>query len=128
MVPVSRKSRKRFGSEKTFITLRSAYSVRLVFSYVVKGIKIIITAKFRAWRHLRFEDTKRIMSREMRSKSFGTLRNRPQYSPVSRDPGIAVPGSRLTGLKFFHVIAFAGSARPTKPARVQRVISIPCTS
>ena len=24
---------------------------------------------------------------------------------VSRDPGIAVPGSRLTGLKFFHVIA-----------------------
>ena len=27
---------------KTFITLRSAYSVRLVFSYVVQGIKIII--------------------------------------------------------------------------------------
>ena len=49
-------------------------------------------------------------------------------SPVSRDPGIAVPGSRLTGLKFFHVIAFAGLARPIKPARVQRVISIPYTS
>ena len=42
--------------------------------------------------------------------------------------GIAVPGSRLTGLKFFHVIAFAGSARPIKPARVQWVISIPYTS
>ena len=48
-------------------------------------------------------------------------------SPVSRDPGIAVPGSRLTGLIFFHVIAFAGLARPIKPARVQRVISIPYT-
>ena len=42
--------------------------------------------------------------------------------------GIGVPGSRLTRLKFFHVIAFAVSARPIKPARVQRVISIPCTS
>ena len=30
-------------------------------------------------------------------------------SPVSRDPGIAVPGSRLTGIRFFHVIAFAGT-------------------
>ena len=26
-------------------------------------------------------------------------------SPVSRDPGIVMPGSRLTGLIFFHVIA-----------------------
>ena len=47
---VSRKSRKRFGPEKTFITLRSAYSVKLVFSYVLNGIKIIKTAKFRASR------------------------------------------------------------------------------
>ena len=47
--PVSRKS------------LRPAYSAKLVFSYVVKGIKIKITAKFRASRRLRFEDTKRIM-------------------------------------------------------------------
>ena len=31
-----------------------------------------------------------------------------RVSPVSRDPGIAVPGSRLTGLRIFHVIAFAG--------------------
>ena len=33
-----------------------------------------------------------------------------------------LPGSRQTGLKIFHVIAFAGSARPIKPERVQRVI------
>ena len=40
-------------------------------------------------------------------------------SPVSRDPGIAVPGSRLAGLTFFHVIAFAGPARLIKPIRAQ---------
>ena len=71
--PVSRKSRKLFGPEKPFIKLRLAYSVKLVFSYVVKGIKIKITAKFRASRPLTFEDTKRIMSPEMRPKSFGTF-------------------------------------------------------
>ena len=38
--PVSRKSRKLFGPEKPFVKLRPAYSVKLVFSYVVKGIKI----------------------------------------------------------------------------------------
>ena len=32
-----------------------------------------ITAKFRASRRLRFEDTKRIMSPEIRPKSFGTF-------------------------------------------------------
>ena len=40
-------------------------------------------------------------------------------SPVSRDPDIAVPGSRLAGLTFFHVIAFAGPARLIKPIRAQ---------
>ena len=39
-------------------------------------------------------------------------------SPVSRDPGVAVPGFRLTGLRFLHVIAFAGPAR-LEPMRVQ---------
>ena len=62
--PVSRKFRKLVGSEKPFVKLRPAYSVKLVFSYVVKGIKINITAKFRASRRLRFEDAKRIMSAE----------------------------------------------------------------
>ena len=69
--PVSRKSRELFGPEKPFVKLRPAYSVKLVFSYVVKGIKAKITAKFRASRRLRFEDTKRIMSPEIRPKSFG---------------------------------------------------------
>ena len=71
--PVCRKSRELFGPEKPFVKLRSAYSVKLVFSYVIKGIKIKITAKFRASRRLRFEDTKRIMSPEIRPKSFGTF-------------------------------------------------------
>ena len=71
--PVSRKSRELFGPEKPFVKLRPAYSVKLVFSYVVKGMKIKITAKFRAWRRLRFEDTKRIMSPEIHPKSFGTF-------------------------------------------------------
>ena len=48
--PVSRQSRELFGSEKPFVKLRPAYSVKLVFSYVVKVIKIKITAKFRASR------------------------------------------------------------------------------
>ena len=48
------------------MTLRPVYSVKLVFSYVVKGIKIIATAKFRAPRRLRFEDAKKVMSPEMR--------------------------------------------------------------
>ena len=40
------------------------YIVKLVFSYVLKGIKIKTIAKFRDTEHLRFEDTKRIMSPE----------------------------------------------------------------
>lgn len=62
--PVSQMSRKRFGSEKPFVNLRPAYSVKLVFSYVAKEIKIKITTKFRASRRPCFEDTKRIMSAE----------------------------------------------------------------
>ena len=38
--PVSRKSRELFGPKKPFIKVRPTYSVKLVFSYVVKGIKI----------------------------------------------------------------------------------------
>ena len=71
--PVSRKSRKRFGPKKPFVKLRPTNSVKLVFSYVVNGIKIKITAKFRASRRLSFEVTKRIMSPEMHPKSFGTF-------------------------------------------------------
>ena len=73
---VSRKSRELFGPEKPFVKLLPVYSVKLVFLYVVKGIKIKITAKFRASRRLSFEDTKRIMSPEIRPKSFGTFEKR----------------------------------------------------
>ena len=80
--PVSRKSRKLFGLEKPFLRLRPAYSVKLVFSYVVKGIKSKIITKFCASRRLRFEDTKRIMSPEMRPKSSGTFEKRaPEHEP-----------------------------------------------
>lgn len=75
--PLSRKSRKRFGSGKAFVNLRPEYSAcKAVFSYVIKTIKIEITAKFRASRPLRFEDTKRIRTPEMRPKSLGTLEKR----------------------------------------------------
>ena len=67
---------KTFRAGKVIVKLRPAYSVRLVFSYVVKEIKIKITAKICASRHLRFEDTKRIVSPEMRPKSFGTFEKR----------------------------------------------------
>ena len=88
---VSRKSRKLFGPEKPFVKLRPAYSVKLVFSYVVKGIKIIITAKFCASGRHRFEDTKRIMSPEMRPKSLGTFEKR---APGECSHHCAIPASR----------------------------------
>ena len=83
--PVSRKSRKLFGPEKPFVKLRPAYSVKLVFSYVVKGIKIKTTAKFRASRRLRFEDTKRITSPEKRPKRFGTFEKQAPGPSCSND-------------------------------------------
>ena len=81
--PVSRKSRKLFAPEMPFVKLRPVYPVTLVFSYVVKGIKI--TVKFRASRRLRFEDTKKIMSPEMGPKSFGTFEKQaPPWNPFTR--------------------------------------------
>ena len=79
--PVSQKSRELFGPEKAFVKLRPAYSVKLVFSYVVKGIKVKITAKFRASRRLLFKDTKRVMSPDIRPKNFGTFE---KQAPDSR--------------------------------------------
>ena len=67
--------------EKPLVKLRPAHSVKLVVSYVVKRIKIKITANFRASKRLRFEDTKRISPQEIRSKSFGTFEKRaPEHS------------------------------------------------
>ena len=83
--PVSRNSRKLFGPEKPFAKLRSPYLLKLVFSYVVKGIKIKITTKFRALRRLGFEDTQRTTSPKMRPKSFGTFEKRdPATIEVSK--------------------------------------------
>ena len=98
--PVSRKPRKLFGPEKPFVKLWPAYSVNLVFLYVVKGIKIKITAKFRASRRLSFEDTKRILSPEMRPKSFGTFEKQAP-APVSQRSGFeSLPSLTFLGLSF----------------------------
>ena len=76
---VSRKFRKLSGPEKLFVKLRTAHSVKLAFSFVVKGIKMKATVWLCALRRLRSEDTKRIMSLEMHPKKFsGLSRNRPQ--------------------------------------------------
>ena len=64
--------------QKPFVKLLPAYSVKLVFSNVLKVMKIKITARFRASRSRRYEGTKRIMSPEMRPKSSGLSRNRAQ--------------------------------------------------
>ena len=68
--------------------------MKLVFSYVVKGIKIKITAKFRASRRLSFEDTKRIMSPEMRPKSLGTFEKQ-------------APGRDVQGNSSFEILSSA---------------------
>ena len=77
---VSQKTRKLYGPEKPFVKLRPAYSVKLVFSYVVKGVKVKVTAKFRDTGLLRFKDTKRIVTR----KDSGLSRNKPQALVVQR--------------------------------------------
>ena len=59
--------------KKPFRKLLPAHSVKLVFPYLVKGIKINITARFCASRHLHFEDTKKTVSPEL-------SRNRPQLT------------------------------------------------
>ena len=84
---VSRKCRELFGPEEPFVKLRPAYSVKLVFSYVVKEIKIKISAKCRTSRRLRFEEAKRIM----RPKSFGT------FEKQTRGPSFSKHGWWKTG-------------------------------
>ena len=56
-------SPERFSGPKSY-SQNSDPLILMVFSYVVKGIKIKIPAKFRASRCLRFEDTKKIISPE----------------------------------------------------------------
>lgn len=65
-----------FRPENPFLKLQPTSSVKLV-SYVVKGVKIKISAKFCALRQLRFEITKRTMSpSECSQKVSGLSRNR----------------------------------------------------
>ena len=73
---VSRDSRKLFGPEKPFVKLRPTYSVKLVFSYVVKGIKSKKNGKVSGLETPSFKDTSRIVSSEMRPKSFGSFEKR----------------------------------------------------
>ena len=70
------------------------------------GIKIKITAKFLAFRRLRFEDTKRIMSPEMCPKSFGTFEKQApgpsHWVKQHGDPKVLIPlnpGLALTMLQ-----------------------------
>ena len=72
--------------EKLFVKLRSANSVKPFFSHFEKGIKIKIYAKFRASRRLRFEDTKRIMSPEIRPTGFGTFEKRAPGPGITLSP------------------------------------------
>ena len=68
----------------------------MVFSYVVKRIKFKITAQFRASRGLRVEDTKSIITPEMRPKSFETFE---KWAPAP-----------LCGLDFAHVQSYLTQA------------------
>ena len=76
--PVSRKSRELFGPKKPFIKLRPAYSVELVFSYVVTGIKIIINAKFCASSSFVLKIKRELCHPIYAWKVSGLSRNRPQ--------------------------------------------------
>ena len=64
---------KTFHARKAISKPRSTYSVALALSYVVNEWKIKIIVKFCASRCYRFEDTKGIMSPEIRPKRFGTF-------------------------------------------------------
>jgi len=81
--PVSRKSRKRFGPEKPFVRVRSANSVKLIFSYVVKGIKIKITKSFVPRDDLVVKIQRELCHPKCPRKVSGLSRNRPQERPSS---------------------------------------------
>ena len=72
---VSKNTRKLYGSEKPFVKLRPPYSGKLVFSYVDKGIKMKITAKFR--------DTEQLSFWKMRTTSPEKFRDFRETGPRS---------------------------------------------
>ena len=61
------------SAEKPFVKLQSSNSLKLVFSYLLKRIKIKITAEFHVSR-------RHIMSPEMRPKRLGTFEKRAPKS------------------------------------------------
>ena len=69
-VPKTFRARKVIPKTPTSLFCKAGF-----FSICCKGNKKI-TSKFRASRRLRFEDTKRIMSPEIRPKSFGIFEKR----------------------------------------------------
>ena len=91
--PVSRKSRKLFGSEKPSVKLGPACSVKLVFPHDVKGRKIKITAKFRVLERFRFQDTKRIISPE-KFRDFRETGPWDVSRPCGKLPALAIILSR----------------------------------
>ena len=68
--------------EKPFVKLRPAHSVRLVFWYVVKIMKMKITATFRVSERLHFKIIKRLMSPE-KFRDFRETGPRAYNSPIS---------------------------------------------
>ena len=73
--PVSRKSRKLFRSEKPFVKLRPAYSVKLLFSYVVKRKKNLKNCKVSC-----LEKIQRELGHPKRDRKVsGLSRNGPLY-------------------------------------------------
>ena len=76
---VSRKSRRLFGPEKPVAKLRPAPYVKLIFSFVVKVIKIKITAKF----HVTNTFVLKMQREFCHPKRFGTFEKRA-LGPFSR--------------------------------------------
>ena len=81
--------------EKPLVKLRLAYSVELVFSYVVKRIKIKITSKFRASRGLCFDDTKRIMSPRKAPEKFRDFRETSSWTLNESEAGSVLMDTSL---------------------------------
>ena len=68
------KSPENFSARKAIRKTTTCLFCKAGLFLVVEEINIKITAKFRALRRLRFEDTKRIMSPDIRPKRFGTFK------------------------------------------------------
>ena len=72
-VPVSRKSRERFGPGKPVVRLQSACFEKLIFEQVFNVRKTKRIGKFDGLEPRRCEDIKGIVASEIAPKSFGTF-------------------------------------------------------